>query len=672
MKNPNRLINEKSPYLLQHAYNPVDWYPWGEEAFEKAKKEDKPIFLSIGYSSCHWCHVMERESFEDEEVAKVLNEYYIPVKVDREERPDIDNLCMNVCLMINGSGGWPLNVFLTSDRKPFFATTYIPRYTKYGVMGIVDLLKTIYNVWISRRDEILNSSNNIIYLLDKYFNNHEMVTIDTNIYSVSSKTIEELLEYYLTVENPNSRKFPTFHNFILIYDYLKANKDEKLMRKSLRVLREIRLGGIYDQVGGGFHRYSTDVYWILPHFEKMLYDQAFGIVAYSLFYDLTHDELLKQTVIEIFEYLISNLLDREGGFLSSEDAESNGFEGEYYTWSTDEIKFLLEDSYLFFYDYFYLEDDGNFLEEATKKKTGKNVLVFKKRYVDSLRYDEYLRIKSLISRLRLERDKRSKPLKDNKVLTDWNGMVIFALALAGILLDREDMIETSKKAAEFIISRLYLDGNLYHRYCDGEVAVEGMLDDYAFLAMGLFQLYQATFDDRYLQYAIEITKKGIEKFFDSKSGGFFISNSYELPIKTKEFSDSSYPSGNSVMLRNVVILYNIICDSLLENVIQRTVDISYSYFISSLLSFTFLLYSINLWMRELNKVIVVDKDVKDAIKIVKCFPTNTLILLKSGYLNSVSGIFSSIKGKGFFVCRGKTCLPEVQDVDDVISRIRNC
>lgn len=665
MKKPNRLINEKSPYLLQHAYNPVDWYPWSEEAFRKAKEEDKIIFLSIGYSSCHWCHVMERESFEDEEVADILNRYFVPIKVDREERPDVDSLYMDVCMMINGSGGWPLNVFLTPDRKPFFALTYIPRYQRYGMMGIIELLQTIQNVWTTRREEVIRSSNEITYSIERYFNLKPSEGSSKNIPS-QSEIVGELVNYY-TNTSSTKNKFPTFHNFFYLYDYIKKTNDIKTINIIHKILKEIRLSGTYDQVGGGFHRYSTDPYWILPHFEKMLYDQAFAMSAYSLFYNITKDELFKETVLEIYEYLERELLSPEGAFFCSEDAESGGCEGEFYIWTTKELSSILGDEYQMFEKFFELSDDGNYEEETTHRKNGKNVLFFKKELIDGLAYEEYLDIKKLLLKLREERSKREKPSKDTKILTDWNGMVAYALSLSGVLVDDDRMLKASRRCVDFLITNLYKDGKLYHRYADGEVAIDGILDDYSYLILSLLQTYQLMLEDKYLEYAYELTKKCIECFYDPLRGGFYLSEGRDTPVRKKEFIDTSYPSGNSVMLKNLIILYNITYDSQLEEMIEKTIQTSslYSYHTSSV----FFYHCNEVWRDGLKKIVIVGNTNEDIRPIIKLYPTHTVVVKKSNYTTRICSEMESFKEDGFYVCVGRSCLPRMSSVQEVLSQI---
>lgn len=659
---PNRLINERSVYLIQHAYNPVDWYPWGEEAFKKAVEEDKPIFLSIGYSSCHWCHVMEKESFRDLEVAKIINENFVPIKVDREERPDIDNLYMNVCMMINGNGGWPLNVFLTPDRVPFFALTYIPKESKYGIVGIKDLLLSISNLWKNSRDEILKSAQSIIQGLKIQLNtspNKYVVNYDL----LPDVVIDYLVSYYEQDRGWKYPKFPSFHNFVFIYDFLNTNKDLDKVSKFSEILMKIRLGGMYDHVGGGFHRYSTDSYWILPHFEKMLYDQAFGILAYSLFYRLTGNEIFKKTVYEVYNYITNELLSSYGGFFSSEDADSGDKEGGFYLWSYEELKNILEDDFELFSNIFNIQKDGNFVNETGKVKAGENILYLNHNYKEVLKGfsvgDVDVFLSKCLSKLMKERKKREKPGKDTKILTDWNSMVIYSLSLASVIFNEDRFLKTAEKCADFIISNMLVDDVLYHCFYDGEVKVKGMLDDYAYLINALLNLYQVTSKEKYLEIAYKLLNMCIDMFLDNEHGGFFLNKSSDLVVYPKEFLDSSYPSGNSVMIRNLITFYNITYDPNIKSIIEKTIDLYLSVVREFLPNSTFFVYTLINWINGINRVVVVGDFFKSAIQIFSSLPTNTVILNKDNFIEKISEDIKDINSPGIYICKGKYCLPPI-------------
>ena len=377
-RSPNRLIHEKSPYLLQHAYNPVDWYPWGDEAFEKARQEDKSIFLSIGYSTCHWCHVMEHESFEDPEVARLMNATFISIKVDREERPDLDHVYMTVAQMLTGKGGWPLTIIMTPDKKPFYAATYLPKESRWGHTGMMELIPQIKSAWQTRRQEILSSSEKIINALQRMGNENPGANLDPSIFD---KAYQDLAQRFdMTYGGfSDAPKFPTPHNLLFLMRYWKRSGDGKSLEMVNQTLREMRLGGIYDQIGFGFHRYSTDKEWLVPHFEKMLYDQALLAIAYLEAYQATGEETYAATAREIFTYVIRDMTAPEGGFYSAEDADSEGVEGKFYVWTEKEIREILKkDEADLFIRVFNIQPKGNFKEEATGQPAGTNILHLKK------------------------------------------------------------------------------------------------------------------------------------------------------------------------------------------------------------------------------------------------------------------------------------------------------
>ncbi len=557
-KKLNRLINEKSPYLLQHAYNPVDWYPWSDEAFEKAKKEDKPIFLSIGYSSCHWCHVMEKESFEDEEVAKILNENFVSIKVDREERPDIDAIYMQVCMLFNGSGGWPLTIIMTPDKKPFFAGTYFPKHSKSGRIGLIDLILSVSEYWKKNREDLLSRSNKVVEYLKKSIENKSQEE------SLSSDIIHKaFLDFKSRFDKlyggfSIKPKFPTPHNFMFLLRYYYHTKDKEALNMVEKTLTNMRLGGVFDHIGFGFHRYSTDREWLLPHFEKMLYDQALLTIAYAETYQVTKKEFYKEVAYEIIEYVIRDMTSKEGIFFSAEDADSEGEEGKFYTWTLKEIKDILKEDADLFTKIFNIKEEGNFFEEATGHLTGRNIIYLKKPLQDisnELNID-YKTLKEKVKiwreKLFFEREKRVHPLKDDKVITDWNGLMIAALAVAGKSFEDDNLINHVKKAADFILENMFKNDKLYHLYKDGEVKIEEFLDDYAFLTFGLIELYEATGDINYLNNAQKLIDLMIKYFYDFENHGFYLSyNDKDLIVRPKEIFDGAIPSGNSVAAYNL-------------------------------------------------------------------------------------------------------------------------
>jgi len=572
-KKPNRLISEKSPYLLQHAHNPVDWYPWGEEAFNKAAKEDKPIFLSIGYSTCHWCHVMEKESFEDPEVARLMNKALVSIKVDREERPDLDHVYMMVCQMLTGSGGWPLTIIMTPDKRPFFAATYIAKTSRFGRTGMVELIPRIRQIWATRRDEVLKSAKQIMSVLQKVEKATPGKDLDR---SVLDKGYQELAQRFDKEYGgfSNAPKFPTPHNLLFMLRHWKRSGDKKALAMVEKTLQQMRMGGVYDQIGYGFHRYSTDRKWLVPHFEKMLYDQALLSMAYTEAFQASGKGIYRNTAREIFTYVLRDMTAGEEGFYSAEDADSEGVEGKFYLWEEDEIRRILkkEEADLFI-RVFNIKKEGNFEEEATGRKEGANIPHLMKSMPEIARdlkvSEEEMkdRVRSAREKLFQVREKRVHPHKDGKILTDWNGLMIAALARGYKVFGDDEYARATKKATNFILNRMRKpDGRLLHRYRDGEVKIDANLDDYAFLIWGLIELYEALFETHYLKTAVELNKDMLRHFWDETSGGLFFTpdDAETLIVRKKELYDGAIPSGNSVAMLNLLRLARLTGDHALD------------------------------------------------------------------------------------------------------------
>ncbi len=574
----NRLINEKSPYLLQHAYNPVDWYPWSDEAFEKAGKENKPVFLSIGYSTCHWCHVMEHESFEDSAVAALMNDTFISIKVDREERPDIDNVYMTVCQMLTGRGGWPLTIIMTPDKKPFYAATYIPKKGAYGRIGMMELIPRIAEAWKSKNHELINSAESVVNYLEQYNedNSGDMPGKDDldNAYNNFSHRFDGTYGGF-----GNAPKFPSPHNLLFLLRYWKRTADDAALAMVEKTLTEMSKGGIFDHVGFGFHRYSTDRFWKLPHFEKMLYDQAMLAIAYLETYLASGNPYYAKISEKIFEYVLRDMTSTKGGFYSAEDADSEGEEGKFYVWTKSELVEILgsEDAEMYSLVYNF-EDEGNYEDEASREKSGTNIPHLR----ESLSFhaektgigEKELKEKIENCRIKLfnEREKRIHPLKDDKILTDWNGLMIAAFAMGGRILKSEKYIKAAESSADFIFGHLINeDGRLLHRFREGQAGLQASVEDHAFLIWGLIELYEATFNPVYLTRAIEIQKVQNEFYWDEEAHGYFFSPSdgEELITRTKEIYDGAIPSGNSVSAMNLLKLGRILADKEYENKYAR-------------------------------------------------------------------------------------------------------
>ena len=565
----NRLVFEKSPYLLQHAANPVDWYPWSQEAFDLAKKLDKPIFLSIGYTTCHWCHVMEHESFEDSLVASLMNQNFINVKVDREERPDVDNIYMEVTQMVTGRGGWPMTIIMTPDKKPFFAGTYFPKNTRYNRSGMVEIVPEIGNLWSTKKDSIISSSENIVNTLKSRKKNNSSIDISF------TKVLDNAFNYFSTnFDNEyggfsNSKnKFPKAHDYSFLIRYYNRTKNNTAINIINKSLYEMKKGGLYDQIGYGFHRYSTDKKWLVPHFEKMLYDQAMLVHAYLDAYLLTNDIFYKNTVDEVLEYVLREMTDENGGFYSAEDADSQGEEGTFYIWKAEELTTILnETEYEFIYDILEFDNKGNCRVEGHYT----NIPHFKmsweeianKYSLSSLETQK--RFNSIRNRIFDYREKRVHPQKDDKILTDWNGLMISAFSRAGSILNNTKYIETAKNSANFIIENLIVNednnkGKLIKSYRFGPSHIDGMIEDYAFFIWGLIELYQSTYEEKYIDYAVLLSEYQLAHFWDNKNNGFFFISdlSEDLIIRNKEIYDGAIPSGNSVSAYNFIRLGRIL------------------------------------------------------------------------------------------------------------------
>jgi len=546
-KNINRLAGETSPYLLQHANNPVDWYPWGDEAFERARKEDKPIFLSIGYSTCHWCHVMEHESFENAEIAKIMNEHFVCIKVDREQRPDVDQIYMNAVVMTTGSGGWPLSVFLTPAGEPFFGGTYFPPKDMFGRPGFGRILLSVAEVWKNKRQDLVNSAGK----LTEYMEVSEPAAGEAEL---SAETLTKAYQTFRsTFDAVNggfgaAPKFPQPTNLSMLLSYWHRTDDGEALSMVTETLDAMARGGIYDHLGGGFHRYATDARWLVPHFEKMLYDQALLSKVYLQAYQITGNELYAQTAKEIFDYVLRDMTDPAGGFYSAEDADSEGEEGTFYLWDPGQIADLLDRNQAELFNARYgVTKKGNF----EKGKTILNLTASIEQLEKQLQTDR-VEIENILSSARKKlfehRDKRTRPHRDDKVITAWNGLMISSLAYGGAVLGETKYVQAAERSADFLLSTLRNNGRLMRYYREDRVVEKAFLDDYAFLTMGLLDLYEATFDARWLIEAKKLAEEMAELFADDEAGGFFLTgaDSEKLIARTKPSSDGAIPSGNSV------------------------------------------------------------------------------------------------------------------------------
>ncbi len=554
-KYTNALAKETSPYLLQHAHNPVNWYPWGEKALQKARTEDKPILLSIGYSACHWCHVMEHESFENEEIARVMNEHFINIKVDREERPDLDTIYMNFVQMSTGSGGWPMTVFLTPDQVPFYGGTYFPPDDRYGRPGFRRLLLAVADAYRNRKDEIKRSTGEILNQLRQLGAGPAIPGELTP--AIFSHAYRSLAQQFDSVYGGfgDAPKFPAAMNLGFLLRYWRHTGEPHALEMVERTLQKMARGGIYDQLGGGFHRYSVDERWLVPHFEKMLYDNALLSRLYLEAYQVTGNAFYRKIVEETLDYVKREMTSPEGGFYSTQDADSEGEEGKFFLWRPDEVRTVLGDRdgdpFCKYYD---VTKQGNF--------EGKNILNIPQDLEtvasaagiepDALA-EKLARGKRLLYEVR---EKRIKPGRDDKAITSWNGLMMLSFIGAAAVLERQDYLEVAQQNANFLLRHLRQGGRLLRTYKDGQSKLNGYLEDYACLVEGLLTLYQVSFDIKWLEEAQALTDVMIDQFWDASSGGFyFTSRDHEnLISRTKDFYDNATPSGNSVAVFNLLRL----------------------------------------------------------------------------------------------------------------------
>lgn len=670
-KKPNRLIKEKSPYLLQHAYNPVDWYPWGNEAFERAKELDKPIFLSIGYSTCHWCHVMEKESFEDAEVAKLLNDTFICIKVDKEERPDIDNTYITIAQITTGSAGWPLNIVITPNKKPFYIDTYIPKHNKFMKLGMLDLIPKIQNLWLNERGRVLTSSENIVQALKELQENTLEPAPEKKILDIAFKELRSQFDKEYGGFG-NSPKFPTPHNLIFLLRYWKSTGNEEALEMVEKTLKAIRYGGIYDHIGQGVHRYATNRSWLIPHFEKMLYDQALLSLAYTEAFEATKNEFYKQTSEEILSYVLRDLTSPEGGFYAGEDADSQGVEGKYYLWQTSELEQLLTNSeFELFIASYNIEPKGNYEDETTRNYDRSNIPHLKL----PVPTHNQIKINAILSKLFAHREKRVHPHKDDKVLTDWNGLMIAALAKASRVFNKPVYLKAALKSLEFTKTKLMQGDNiLLHDYRDNRTSNISFLDDYAFMIFGLIELYEADFNSTHIDLALKLNKTLIDHYWDNSSGGFFFTadNNETVLIRKKETYDGAIPSGNSIEMINLLNLAIITDNYKLE---EYAFDIS-KVFANKIeqhpAAYTMLLTAFNSALNPPCKIVLSPPDdnsmpVEMLDEINKHYLPNKIILLRNRNKNFLHlKEFNAIDNKPtVYLCINNTCKEPVNNIDAI-------
>ena len=686
----NNLINEKSPYLLQHAHNPVDWHPWSQAAFDKAAAQDKPIFLSVGYATCHWCHVMEKESFEDEEAARALNDTFVCIKVDREERPDIDAVYMAACNMLTGGGGWPLTIFMTPEKQPFFAGTYIPKENRFGRMGLVSVCAQVKSLWLKDRTKALDAAAAISQNLGDAFAYQAAEEPDE---SVLKRAFEDLEKRFDAGDGgfESAPKFPTPHRLLFLLRWYHRTGNPKALEMVTKTLTAMRRGGIWDHVGFGFHRYSTDRRWLLPHFEKMLYDQALVALACLEAFQTTRDALFARTARDIFTYVLRDMTAAEGPFFAAEDADSEGEEGKFYVWTAEAFRSVVGADAHLWEKAFNLRAEGNFHDEATRALTGANIL----HMTDSMENlaldagipaEEFERQwEETRRRLFAAREARVHPLKDDKILTDWNGLMIAALARGGRVLKSPRYTQAARSAADFILSRMRdPHGRLYHRFRQGEAAIQAMADDYAFLIFGLIELFQSSFDPALLETAVALQEIMITDFWDESKGGFFLTpaGNDDLIVRPKQLYDGAIPSANSLSLLNLLTIGRLTGQPLWEARAQEQVKAFAGNVDYQPLIYTAFLMGLDFVLSPGQEIVIAgEPEAPDTQRLLAAlnlnFSPNKVTMLKSektaGQLAGLAGYTDGlqlIQGRATaHVCKGFACRKPVSDENALLEMI---
>jgi uncharacterized protein YyaL (SSP411 family) len=665
-KHTNRLAKEKSPYLLQHAHNPVDWFAWNDEAFEKARRESKPILLSIGYSTCHWCHVMERESFEDEKVGAFLNEHFVSIKVDREERPDVDKIYMTFVQSTTGGGGWPLNVFLTPDLKPFFGGTYFPPDARYGRPGFLQTLQQIVSLWKERREEITSSADEIHARLETATANSGEINP-----SLSADTLKNAAEFFKKMYDARhggfggAPKFPQPSTPSFVLRAAKRFGDDEAGRMVLRTCDAMARGGIHDQLGGGFARYSVDAEWLVPHFEKMLYDNAQLAQLYLDAFLVSGDSRHAEVVRDILDYVLRDMTYSGGGFFSAEDADSEGHEGKFYCWTKGELsKLLTVDEFNVAAKYFGITAEGNFIDHSHPQPlSGQNVLSIASPNVPA---NDLPLLESARQKMLAARSTRIRPHLDDKILASWNGLMLGAFARAGIVLGDEKYHAAAEKNLSFIREKLWDEKSktLFHRWRDGERDIVQLLEAHAFLLSGVIDLYEAALEPKHLDFAIELAGVMLAKFYDSENGGFWqgTAGSKDLILRVKDDYDGAEPSGNSVATLSLLKLGAITGGKNFTEAAEKTSHLFAQRLQKFPQAVPFMLCALDFSLQEPKRIVITGKnDSKNFQELLRAthsvYQPNKIV---SGSAGAVEEFARSLPAKDeatFYLCAGNSCQP---------------
>jgi uncharacterized protein YyaL (SSP411 family) len=673
----NRLVHETSPYLLQHAHNPVDWYPWGEEAFQKAKTENKPILLSIGYSACHWCHVMERESFEDDRIAALMNDLFVSIKVDREERPDLDEVYMNTVQMLTGRGGWPMTVFLTPEGKPFYGGTYFPPEDRHGVPGFPKILRGVANAYREKPGDVEKSVEQILAALRRMSGSTESQQSFSS--DIIGQSAEQLSQAYDSDHGGfgTAPKFPNAGVYELFLRHYHHSRNGRFLEMVTHTLTKMAEGGIYDHLGGGFHRYSVDEKWLVPHFEKMLYDNAQLARIYAHAFYVTKDPFFRRVVEETIDYSLREMRAPEGGFYSTQDADSEDEEGKFFAWTPQEITHILgEESGDIFCRIYDVSEHGNF--------EGKNILhpILTLQQASKFFRRDLKDLETMIAdakqALFSEREKRVKPFRDEKVITSWNGLMLSALAEAIKISPKPTYLEAANQNLEFIFAKLFRDGHLLHTYKDGQAKLLGYLDDYAFLTVGLLDFYEGTFDLSALERARRLADIMISEFWDEKDSAFFYTgrSHEELISRTKPVFDGSIPSGNAMATQSLLRLYHFTARNEYLHRAEKVLRSYYNAMESQPFGFAHMLCALDYYLEKPKEIVIVgkreDPSAAELITQIHSFylPNKTLRLV--GPQESLEKVSPLLEGKTqingrptVYVCHNYTCSVPVTTWDEL-------
>ena len=671
--NENKLGNESSPYLLQHAKNPVHWHAWNEESLGRAKKENKPIFLSVGYSSCHWCHVMAHESFEDDEIAKIMNENFVNIKVDREERPDLDDIYQKVCQMSTGQGGWPLSVFLTPDQRPFYVGTYFPAIDSYGRPGFGSLCRQLAQSWKEKPKDIEKAADNFLQNLDKLQQFPTPSKIDKSILDEAAINLLQIADvtYGGFGQAP---KFPNASNLSFMFRYSKLSGISKFEKFALLTLKKMAKGGIFDQIGGGFHRYSTDARWLVPHFEKMLYDNALLPIVYSEAYQITKDSFFRDVVNKTLDYVIREMTSSNGTFFSAQDADTNGEEGQTFVWKKQEIEKILGEDSDIFCIYYDVTDGGNFEGNTIlANNISASSLGFKFNKSESEIQSIILKCSDTLLEVR---NKREQPGKDDKVITSWNGLMISAFLTGYRITDNTKYLDVAKKSIDFFENNFEKDHILHRTFKNDESKLNGYLDDYAYMANASIDMFESTSDPKYLQFATNLANHLITHFWDDSTHGFFFTsdNHEKLIIRPKNNYDLSMPSGNSVAAHVLLRLHHIMQNKQFLEITTKIIEAHATAAAENPFAFGYLLNVLYLYNQKPTEITIINDKNSELISALqkKFLPESIMIIIRdSDNLNSLSK-YTFFSGKEFqddktsvFVCKNFSCSLPLSDLSEI-------